>query len=172
MMTLIQFTEEKWFSYLEPRLQVQVKLSEQLFAQATQMDSKLSDYSYLVFPMAKAYEGFLKQFFLDLKLISQKVFVSRRFRIGRSLNPDVNPRHRDEYWLFDDIARVCGQELARDLWNAWLECRNRLFHFFPSGDGSLSLNQATQKLDQLSQVMTRALTCELIQSKLTRNLVN
>jgi len=115
--------------------------------------------------MSKAYEGFLKQFLRDLGLITEKVYQSRRFRIGRALNPDIKPSQRNEYWLYDDITKTCGEDLARDLWEAWLSCRNRLFHFFPKHDRSITLAQAKERLLQLSGVMARALNCEMIQSK-------
>ena len=48
-----------------------------------------SDYSYLVFPYAKLYEGFLKQLFLDLGIIDERNFISDHFRIGKALSPNL-----------------------------------------------------------------------------------
>jgi len=57
-------------------------------------DANISDYSYLVFPFAKSYEGFLKKLFLDLGFISQQVYESDHFRIGRALNPHLEKNLR------------------------------------------------------------------------------
>ena len=49
--------------------------------------SEISDYSFVVFPFAKAYEGFLKRFFLDAGYIKEEEYFSDEIRIGRILNP-------------------------------------------------------------------------------------
>ena len=82
--------------------------------------------------MAKAYEGFLKYFLLRTQLINEATFNDRRFRIGRALNPDVSPRHQDQYWLYDDVARFCSDGVARELWDTWLEVAIVCFITFPS----------------------------------------
>jgi len=109
--------------------------------------------------MAKAYEGFLKKYLLDLGLIDEKTHDSRRFRIGRALNPDVHRNQRDEYWLYDDIEHICGKPLAKQLWQTWLECRNRVFHFFPQEKGKIDLENARKKLDIMTETMENAVSC-------------
>lgn len=158
------FSAQTWFSYLDEGLQAQVQLAQKLYTIA-QTESDINDYSFVVFPMAKAYEGFLKKFFFDLNLIDQHLYESRRFRIGRALNPDVNPKHRDKDWLFERVSQTCGEELARDLWDGWLEGRNHLFHYFPNKNVVLNFAQAEQMLEKLSSTMTRALACESMQSR-------
>jgi len=58
------------------------------FVHTHHQEDNISDYSFLVFPFAKAYEGFLKRFFLDMKLISKDEYYSDDIRIGRILNPN------------------------------------------------------------------------------------
>lgn len=123
------------------------------------------DYSFLIFGVAKAYEGFLKKFLLELNLISKEVYFSRRFRIGRALNPDVYPDQRDNWWLYDDVVRKCGNDIARELWQAWLECRNQVFHYFPKHDKTLSFKAAQAKVEQLAKAMQRACDCVHMQFK-------
>ncbi|MBU0978420.1 MAG: hypothetical protein ABIJ03_03650 [Patescibacteria group bacterium] len=165
-MSSTSFSDQEWFKYLDARLQKRVELAEILYQRELKLVEvePLSDYTFLVFSMSKAYEGFLKQFLRDQNLITEQTYQSRRFRIGRALNPDIPLSQRDQYWLYDDVAKLCGDELARGLWSAWLNCRNRLFHFFPGHDQSLTLAQANERLLELSNIMTRALSCELIQS--------
>lgn len=122
-----------------------------------------ADYGFIVFPMAKAYEGYVKDWLLAQGLISHQTWSSQRFRLGRSLNPDVSPPQRDHWWLFDDVSRVCGQALARSIWTAWLECRNHVFHYFPDASKAMTLPEAEACLHQLNQTMHEAQEC-LIQS--------
>ncbi len=124
------------------------------------MDNGISDYAFIVFPIAKAYEGFLKEFLYALELIDQRTFEGKRFRIGRALNPDINENQRDEWWLYDDVSRLCGDALASTLWNAWLECRNRVFHYYPMTVTALSLTQAHACIVELSQAIESAVACQ------------
>lgn len=151
--------QSSWFQYLDPGQQDLVTTSFHLSEQFKDNNS-ISDFSFVVFPMAKAYEGFLKRILLDMQLINHKVYYGRRFRIGRALNPDVNPKQRDQWWLYDDVARIFNEELAREIWQTWLECRNHVFHFFPNGDQRLSLIDATSCLNKMQNVM--AVTVELL----------
>lgn len=151
-------TRQSWFSYLSEDQQALASTAYFLLEQGQQ--AQVSDYSYVVFPMAKAYEGFLKKYFFELGLISQQTYESRRFRVGRAFNPDLNSNQQDELWIFDDVARMCGLALAREMWDAWLECRNQVFHYFPLHNKTLSLAQAEAKLQQLALVMEGAVRCQ------------
>ena len=152
------YSTSSWFKYLSPRQRDLVRVSYQLLEKQDK-DQPLADYGFLVFSMSKAYEGFLKKYLLDFNLINYKTYQSRRFRIGRSLNPDVNLKQRDEWWLYDDLVKICNEGVARELWQTWLECRNRVFHFFPEQKGQLSLEEATAKLLKISKAMEVAVAC-------------
>lgn len=153
------FSSENWYSYLTDWQRQLVETSSKLIAQQEANKDYFVDYSFVVFPMAKAYEGFLKKFFLDLKLISNETYEGRRFRIGRALNPDVSQNQRDKYWIYDDISRYCSEKVARQLWDAWLHCRNRVFHFFPKDQGVISLAEAKDKVQELNLAMRVAILC-------------
>jgi hypothetical protein len=150
-----------WYMSLTPWQQELVDSSYQLADQLSSSEP-LRDYGCVVFGMAKAYEGFLKKYFLDLHLISLEEYHSRKFRIGRAFNPDVGPRQRNEFWIYDDVARLCGSDLARVLWDAWLVGRNQIFHYFPDEKGKLSLSQAKKLLEVLAEAMNQAIQCDAV----------
>ena len=119
-------------------------------------DARITDYSYLVFPFAKAYEGFLKKLFLDLGFIPQQVYESDRFRIGKALNPHLEKILRHES-IYDKIIQRCGnQALADELWNVWRKGRNLVFHYFPHNLRALSLTDAENIINEMLVVMDRA----------------
>lgn len=119
-------------------------------------DANISDYSYVVFPFAKAYEGFLKKLFLDLGFISQQVYESNHFRIGKALNPHLEKILRHES-IYDKIVNLTGgRQLADELWNVWKRGRNLVFHYFPHNFRALSLSDAENIINEMLTVMERA----------------
>lgn len=119
-------------------------------------DAKITDYSYMVFPFAKAYEGFLKQLFLDLKYITPQEYNSDRFRIGRALNPHLEKMLRHES-VYDMVVHHCRDRLlADDLWMAWKGGRNLVFHYFPHNFRALTLSEAEEIIENMLNVMQRA----------------
>lgn len=78
------FYTQSWYLYLQPPERELIQISLELLAREERLNSSFSDYSFIVFPFAKAYEGFLKKFFYDMSLISRDVYESHRFRIGRA----------------------------------------------------------------------------------------
>ncbi len=149
---------QSWYLYLSPAERLLVDTSVQLLNQSA--PEVYPDYSFVVFPMAKAYEGFLKSYFFDLGLISKQVYESHRFRIGRAFNPDVNMGQRDDLWIYDDVAHFCGEVTAREMWDAWTQCRNQVFHFFPLQHQPLSLLEAKRKIRKLAMAIDSAVHCQ------------
>lgn len=146
---------------LAPDLQEQMRVAIGLYTRERRLGVQFSDYSFIVFPMAKAYEGFLKQYLFQLRLLSSEEYQGRRFRIGRALNPDLRTNQRDEQWLYDDVVRLCSHELGQQLWGTWLQCRNRVFHYFPSAKTKrLTLLQAGEYLALMVTTMTEARHCQ------------
>ncbi|MDA1079852.1 MAG: hypothetical protein O2840_04165 [bacterium] len=166
---LLELGNASWSSYLLPDVQAQVTTALTLYEREFKSPGTFADYSFVVFPMSKGYEGFLKQYFYDLGLITTKTYEGKRFRIGRALNPDVRDHQRDEWWLYNDIARLCGDGTARMLWETWLECRNKTFHFFPKQVSRIDLPAAGKCLERLINTMKAAVVCRwdelLIQRK-------
>lgn len=167
---LLDFSSEAWYHYLADWQRQLVSVTEKLVTQHQAKKDYLVDYSFLVFPISKAYEGFLKKFLFDLKLIDQHTYEGRRFRIGRALNPDVVFSQRDEYWLYDEVAQVCSPQIASKLWDAWLHCRNRVFHYFPKEKSLITFQQALEKIEKLSKAMRSAVSCyQQLEKSMSRN---
>lgn len=121
------------------------------------------DYAFVVFPMAKAYEGFLKKVFLDMKMINKRQYYGEYFRIGRALNPSLPKRMRSG-WVYGRLVNWCqgNAELPNALWDAWRTARNKIFHFFPDYHEFISLEEAKKLVDQLTGAMDLAITgCRL-----------
>jgi hypothetical protein len=121
----------------------------------------VSDYSFLVFPFAKAYEGFLKKFLLDSKLIQPEDYYSDDIRIGRILNP------RYEKETVNVFKRICahpkvGANVPHILWEAWKSGRNLVFHYFPHNFRRLSYDEAQGIITKIIHAMETAINlCEL-----------
>lgn len=118
-------------------------------------NEKLSDYSYLVFPFAKLYEGFLKRLFLDLGIITPREYNSAHFRLGKVLSPNMARRLRGRS-AYQTMAHRYGAELADRLWRTWKEGRNLVFHYFPRNVRKLDMSQAMHTLQLIIDTMNDA----------------
>lgn len=146
--------DSPWYQYLDQCQRALVDTSFSLLDHSQNIHD-LKDYSFIVFPMAKTYEGFLKKILFDLNLIDKATYEGRRFRIGRALNPDVRNHQRDEAWFYDDIVRVFGEGVAREMWNTWLSCRNHVFHYWPDCEQFLTIKEARERLQMMIGVMSQ-----------------
>lgn len=114
----------------------------------------IHDYSFMVFPAAKAYEGFLKKVFLDMGFIDEADYRGTRFRIGKALNPFLEKEYRSRESVYDKIVAHCGgKELADILWKAWKEGRNLVFHWFPDEEKVISYEKAKEKINLIVHAM-------------------
>jgi len=139
-----------WWNYLAPDLKELFLESLLLLEKTKQWNDKFHDYSFVVFPAAKAYEGVLKHIFLDLGFIDKIGFLDKHFRIGKSLNPSLDRQHQGRDWVYDDLAKHCqGKDLPDKLWETWKHSRNLAFHWFPGEKNSLSLPQAEERLSMI-----------------------
>lgn len=91
----------------------------------------ISDYSFVVSPISKAYEGYLKEFFLKINVIDEASYLSDRFRVGKTLNPSLRYKRFSIFQKLADYDEK-GEELAELLWDAWKYGRNEIFHYFPN----------------------------------------
>jgi hypothetical protein len=157
---LRDLTGTAWFSYLHEYQRDLFSTAIILLEKAeTEPDPAIKDYGYIIFSASKAYEGFLKQYFIDLELLPRHQVEHRYFRIGRSLNPDVSSHQRDEDWVYDNLEHRCGRPLARELWDTWLECRNHIFHYFPHKYKITQLPQARRNVARVLRSVQQALLC-------------
>lgn len=120
-----------------------------------QIQDHISDYSFLVSSIAKAYEGFLKDFFLKIGIISEIEYESERFRVGKTLNPSLRYKRFSVYQKLANYHER-GEELAEILWDAWKFGRNEIFHYFPSNYKSLNKSEAEERIDLLLRAMIQA----------------
>ncbi len=110
------------------------------------------DYSFLVFPFAKAYEGFLKQLFRDIGFISRLDYISDHLRLGKLMSPNLIGRLGDRS-LYKKIETTADKELADKIWNTWKVGRNQIFHYFPHNIKAVSFDEAETITNQIIQVM-------------------
>jgi hypothetical protein len=151
------------WEYLSPEQQGLVQDGELLMDQAHKMPHGVTDYSYLVFPFSKAYEGFLKKLFLDMKLMRPEDYYGEDIRIGKILNPHFTKEHGSVY------NRVCRgvnengeNKVAARLWNTWKKGRNLVFHYFPHNFRRLSYEEAKGIIEEVIDSMSFAMEkCDL-----------
>lgn len=122
---------------------------------ANHIDQEPTDYSYLVFPFAKLYEGFLKDLFLDLDIIDRRDYESDHYRIGKALSPNL-ARKLGRRSAYLQIENRFGKDLATRLWHTWKNGRNLVFHYFPHNYRALTLEQAKRLVEQLVETMDQA----------------
>lgn len=108
----------------------------------------INDYSFLVSPASKAYEGYLKDFFLKTGIIDQYNYESDRFRIGKTLNPSLRYKRFSIYQKLANLHEE-GGALAEKLWTAWKYGRNEIFHYFPNNLKNLSRDEAEDRIAML-----------------------
>ena len=122
---------------------------------------EISDFSFLVFPFAKAFEGFLKKFLLDLGLIREDDYYSDEIRIGRILNPGYMEHNASVYKMLCSHQKG-GQGLSDDLWDVWKKARNQVFHYFPHNFRKLEYDEALDLIKRIVDVMELTMTdCEI-----------
>lgn len=118
-------------------------------------NERLSDYSYLVFPFAKLYEGFLKQVFRDLHVIDERDYRSDHFRVGKALSPNL-ARRLGRRSAYAQMETRFGARLASHLWQAWKQARNLVFHYFPHNIRALTQDEALRLIAMLVEAMDMA----------------
>ncbi len=169
-MELIARNSSLWH-FLNDKLQHLVEDGEKLLGLIKESQIMFYDYSVVVFPFAKAYEGFLKDLFLSSNLITPEEYASRRFRIGRALNPELDRRFRRRDSIYDRLTNYCGHSnLANELWEVWKKGRNGTFHYFPRSEQFLNLEAAQKIILEMLAVMAKSLgECRV---KITNSLRN
>jgi len=159
-MHLVDRQSALW-GYLTDDIRGLIVDGELLVKHAEEDHRKVSDFSFMVFPFSKAYEGFIKKLLLDLELIQEDEYYGEEIRIGRLLNPFYKDNNTNVF------VRLCGpitkgQALAERLWEVWRRGRNQVFHYFPHNFRKLSYKEAREIIEEMLQVMDEAVTsCSL-----------
>jgi hypothetical protein len=163
METIEELEKRHWWGYLGSDLQRLFSTSEFLFRVVEGWGADLPggreefhDYSFIVFPAAKAYEGFLKKLFFDLNFITEEDYFGKHFRIGKALNPSLPKEYRRE-GVYDKISQYCqGEDLAGKLWDAWRLSRNLTFHWFPNEKNAITLTEAGERVEMIINVIDQS----------------
>ena len=148
---LIDRKSASW-GYLTDEVKGLLVDGELLLSHKELIPHKISDHSYLVFPFAKAYEGFLKRLFLDLDIIREDEYYGDEIRIGRILNPHYLEDHQN---VFKKLCTTTGDKeaFAERLWMIWRQGRNQVFHYFPHNFRKLSFDEAKEIIDEIVAVI-------------------
>lgn len=150
------YKKKSWWNLLGMDIQELLDESYTLLELFEEEPGKFKDYSFVVFPAAKAYEGFLKKLFLDKGFITQDDYYGKRFRIGKALNPFLEKEIRQES-VYDKVVEYCGGKALADLfWETWTSCRNRVFHWFPNEKKIVTLSEARAKLEMIVKAIDEA----------------
>lgn len=157
-----------WWNYVHEDVRELLKQSILLVKifEAQKTNFRFHDYSFVVFPAAKAFEGFLKTLFHDLGFIDDQEFFGRRFRVGKALNPELEQGIREKEGVYDKLTEFCkGTYLPELLWRTWKEGRNVLFHWFPNEKNAISFEEAKERLGKILDAMDSAFKyCKLSKS--------
>lgn len=113
------------------------------------------DYSFLVFPYAKAYEGFLKQLFKDIGYLSHLDYISDHLRLGKLLSPNLIGRLGDRS-LYRKLRDAINREFADRLWMTWKNGRNQIFHYFPHNYKAITFEEADDIIKEIVETMKSA----------------
>ena len=156
-------TKKTWWNYIEFDLQElmteAILLKDTMIGYGADLPSgskKFHDYSFVVFPAAKAYEGFLKKLFLDLEFITEDDYYGKHFRIGKALNPSL-PKELRREGVYDKIVKYCqGHALADNLWETWKLSRNLTFHWFPNEKNAITLQEADDRINMIVAAIDQA----------------
>lgn len=156
METIEELEKRSWWNYLGSDLQKLISASEFIYRDVESWGVDLpggkkefNDYSFVVFPAAKAYEGFLKKLFLDLQIISEEDYYGKHFRIGKALNPSL-PKELRREGVYDKLVQYCqGESLAEKLWDTWRLSRNLIFHWFPNEKNAITLSEAGERVGMI-----------------------
>lgn len=111
-----------------------------------------TDYSFLIFPFAKAYEGYLKQLFRDIRFITRLDYISDHLRLGKLLSPHLVNRLGDRS-LYLKIEQATSHDFAERIWETWRVGRNQVFHYFPHNIKAVSFEDAKTIIIKIIKTM-------------------
>lgn len=152
----VSLEQKVWWGYLEEDLQELLRTSVILVQKGEELGRGVHDFSFIVFPAAKAYEGFLKKLFLDMGFMTKEDYFGKRFRVGKALNPSLEKKFRNES-VYDKIVEFCrGPALADKLWDTWKQSRNLVFHWFPNERHALTLIEAKERYKMVIEAIDAA----------------
>lgn len=155
-MALVPDTYGEFWEYLSPDQRDLLLEGEYLMNDVIRHGSfNFRDYSFLIFPFAKAYEGYIKQLAYDVGFISHLDYVSDHLRIGKLLSPSLIS-HLGDRSLYKQVWQVSSKEFADRLWQTWKLGRNQIFHYFPHNNNKVTFEDAERLVNMIIQTMKEA----------------
>lgn len=146
--------KRSWWNYIHHDIKELLKEAVLLLTRVKDWKENFHDYAFIVFPAAKAYEGFLKTIFHDLGFITDEDYLGKRFRIGKALNPNLEPQYREMESVYDKLVDYCrNRELADKLWETWKNGRNVIFHWFPNEKNAIDYREARDLFEGILDAM-------------------
>lgn len=140
----IRFSEGLW-NYISPHQKDLFVTGNYLLQAFSNPNNEISDFSFLVFPFAKAYEGFLKQLFLDAGYMSEEEYESDYMRLGKLLSPN----NQQDDSVYNIIKHRINNDLAKNVWYVWKRGRNEVFHYFPHNYKKIDQEEALSIIDDI-----------------------
>lgn len=153
MITLIH-NEEVWHYFSSTQKDL-IQEGNYLMTITEEKKFKFKDFSFLVFPYAKAYEGYLKQLFLDVGFITHLDYISDHFRIGKYLSPHLIQKLGDRS-IYTQIIKHSSEDLASEIWTMWKRGRNEVFHYYPHNIKRLTFDDARIMNEDILHAMIRS----------------
>jgi len=148
--------DSKLWNYLTQEMKDLVNEGEALL-DSCQLTGNITikDFSYLVFPWGKLYEGFLKKVFLDLNFITPEDYYGNEVRIGKLLSTGMGnkPPHRLSIVSELSSTKIFGENLTKAMRSVWKNSRNSVFHFFPDNVYKLDLETAKKRIEEVIKCM-------------------
>lgn len=149
-------SKHNWWGYINDDLKDLIRESYLLVENVETWEQKFHDYAFVIFPAAKAYEGFLKTVFRDMGFITDEEYFGKRFRVGKALNPTLDKHLREES-VYDKLVDFCqGRQLPDAMWDTWKAGRNLLFHWFPNEKNAIDFPEAKRIFNKILMTMDLA----------------
>lgn len=135
------------YRFLEWPIQMLLKTGKRLsiMFQKYQKTSFIYDYSFLVMPFAKAFEGYMKQLLLTLKLVTHQQLRKDEPKIGTIL------QDKELFKLLRHRNRDKG--VPSLLYAQWNLCRNILFHYDFTSPSLLGKEEALKKIEDICEAI-------------------
>lgn len=112
----------------------------------------VSDYSYRLLPLAKAYEGVLKKILVHLNFVTEEELREKpSITVNSYFNPQGNLKIFD---VLKDKAR--HKTIPYTVFATYQECRNEILHYDPYANNQLPLRRASYYQDRLEEAIIRA----------------
>jgi hypothetical protein len=140
-----EFVGDDLFNLFQDSKYLLVKAQEPPFAQ-------VSDYSYIVLPAAKAYEGVLKKILVNAGLVSEQTILEKP---ELSLNSYFNPVGNEG--IFNSLKdKARDKAIPHIIYSTYQECRNQIFHHDSYRDSKITLEDADFYIRRIDDAISKA----------------